>query len=237
MRAKQWLGALVAMSVLGASPALYAESPILWHIELKGGAYKPSIDGEFANAHPFATIYGESPVALGMVEIGLQLYRGPIGVFALSGSFGFSSDEGTSLDPATDTKPGDATTFNVAPTQASIVYEMTALQRYYEVPFTLFAKGGVDYWLWWVRDANDDIAEYDGSEAMGATMGWHAGGGLRFLLDWLDPGSAQSFDQDIGVNNSYLFAEYTHARVDDFGSASSFRLGNDIFLFGLSFEM
>lgn len=237
MRAKQWLAALIALTVMGVSPAASAESPIQWQVELKAGPYKPSIDGEFANAHPFETIYGESPVGLAMVEVGLQVYRGPIGVLAISGAFGFSSDEGTSLDPETNTKPGDATTFNVAPTQLSLVYEMNALQQEFEIPLVFFGKGGVDYWLWWVRDANDEIAAYEGAEAMGGTMGWHAGGGVRLLLDWLDPGSAQSFDQDIGVNNSYLFAEYTHARVDDFGSATSFRLGNDILLFGLSFEM
>ncbi len=237
MRAKQWLAAWIAFAVLGATPILHAETPITWQIELKGGPYKPSIDGEFANANPYETIYGESPVGLAMVEVGLQVYRGPIGVIAFSGAVGYSSDKGTSLDPATNSKPGDATTFNVAPTQFSLVYEMNALQEELEIPLVFFGKGGVDYWLWWIRDANDDIAAYDGAEAMGATMGWHAGGGVRLLLDWLDPGSAQSFDQDIGVNNSYFFAEYTHARVDDFGSASSFRLGNDILLFGLSFQM
>ena len=47
---------------------------------------------------------------------------------------------------------------------------------------------------------------------------------------------AAEFDTESGVNNSYLFAEYTTSEVNDFGSDESMELSSDHLSFGLMFE-
>jgi len=233
------LRSIMGMLILtiGWTASVQAASPITWQIGIKGGPYKANIDGEFANSQPFETIYGESSVFMGMLEIDFQFYRGSFGSLALGGGVGMAFDDGTSLEAESEEKPGDTTSFNVVPLQLSLVYQADQLMTQFNVPFVFFGGVGVDYWLWWVRDANDEIASYEGVDAIGGTMGWHVNGGVRLLLDWFDPATAIDFDEEAGVNHSYLFAEFMYAVVDDFGSNSSFRLGDATFLFGLSFEM
>ena len=48
---------------------------------------------------------------------------------------------------------------------------------------------------------------------------------------------AYDFERDAGVENTYLTLEYRFAQVDDFGSATSFRLGDDTFFIGLALEL
>jgi hypothetical protein len=47
---------------------------------------------------------------------------------------------------------------------------------------------------------------------------------------------AIAFDSESGVNNSYIFVEYQHLEVDDFGSSDSLVLSDDALSFGLAFE-
>ena len=47
---------------------------------------------------------------------------------------------------------------------------------------------------------------------------------------------ARAFDLDMGVNNSYLFAEYLSATIDDFGDRNSLHLGDDTVFFGVAFD-
>ena len=68
-------------------------------------------------------------------------------------------------------------------------------------------------------------------------MGWHAAVGIHVLLDYLARDMAYDFERDAGVENTYLTLEYRFAQVDDFGSASSFRLGDDTFFIGLALEL
>jgi hypothetical protein len=61
------------------------------------------------------------------------------------------------------------------------------------------------------------------------------GGGLKLLLDFLDEEASFKFQEDIGVINSYLFAEYMASFIDGFGSGNHMNLGDQTFMFGLMF--
>ena len=226
------------MALLFMAVPAQAESPIKWQFELKGGGFAPSIDEEPGlTGTPFSDVYGNSNFFLLMTELDLQFYRGAVGSFALGGGLGFTSMDGKSIDPENGEQPGDKTTFEILPVQLAFVYHFNLLAERLNVPFVPFAKFGVDYWAWWIMDANSDIAREDDKKAMGGTYGTHYSAGLKLLLDWIDPSSAQTFDLEMGVNNSYLMVEYQSATVNDFGSSKSFNLGGDTFLFGLAFEM
>ena len=235
------LAAMGVWAALGAvaAPALAEriETPVDWQVEIKFGPYKPSIDEEFGgSATPFEDIYGSSDVLMGLVEIDYQFWRG-VGSFAVGGTIGYALDNGTAIIQGTETKSNDATTFNVLPLQLSLVYHFDYLATQYDVPLVPFVKVGVDYWIWWIRDAAGDTAQFGGGEGSGGTFGWHWSAGLKVLLDWIDEDSSVSFDNEFGVNNSYLFAEFLWADVDDFGSSSSLKAGDHTFFFGLAFEL
>ena len=55
------------------------------------------------------------------------------------------------------------------------------------------------------------------------------------MLDVLEPRLARDFDSDVGVNHSYLFAEYTHAEVNNFGGGG-FNLSTRHWMFGLALD-
>jgi len=86
-----------------------------------------------------------------------------------------------------------------------------------------------------------DISQFEPEEgtditAEGATMGYHISVGMRLLLDGFDRTTADSFDEDMGFNNSYLFIEWSKLNLDDFGSDTSFILSDELISFGLAFD-
>ena len=74
-----------------------------------------------------------------------------------------------------------------------------------------------------------------GNKGSGGKWGWGATGGLAFMLDVLQPRFARDFDSDLGVNHSYLFAEYTYADVNNFG-AGGLNLSSRRWMFGLALD-
>jgi hypothetical protein len=81
-----------------------------------------------------------------------------------------------------------------------------------------------------------ETVELQGS-VKGHADGYHARAGLQFLLDGLDPDSANSFYLDEGVYHTYFFIEagYTRAMVNT-TSGGSVNLGGTNYLAGLLFE-
>ena len=59
--------------------------------------------------------------------------------------------------------------------------------------------------------------------------------GLQFQLDILEPGTAATFDAEIGVNNTYIFVEGVFDWVNNFGG-DGFNLSDNSFLAGLMLE-
>jgi hypothetical protein len=98
------------------------------------------------------------------------------------------------------------------------------------------------YGVWWFRDGSEEISNWtakDGTNyhGMGGTGGLHGTIGLRFLLDVLEPMAARSFDIEMGVNHSYVFAEYQGRYLNDFGSAKSIDLSDGVVSFGFAFDL
>ena len=106
------------------------------------------------------------------------------------------------------------------------------------MPLAPVVRAGYSHYFWRILDGAGDIAQFStGNEASGATQGWHAAFGVHLLLDFLDREMADDFANDAGVENSYLTLEYRYSRVDDFGSADSFRLGDETLLRGLALDL
>ena len=238
MRRRLLLAAL-AVSLLVAAPAASAETPRSMTLEVHGGIYTPTIDKQFASLTPYKTIFGDDPAPMFGFHLDYQLYQG-YGTIALGGGFKYGWSSGAALDkngsPTTDT-----TTLHLFPMSVDVVYRFDWLALNYDIPLAPYVKGGLSWMLWMVTDGKDEVAtaaDANGNtrRAVGGTFGWFAAFGIQIHLDWMHRGMAAEFDSEIGVNNSYIFAEYSINRINDFGSSKSMDLSDDALSFGLLFE-
>ncbi|HLM46003.1 MAG TPA: MXAN_2562 family outer membrane beta-barrel protein, partial [Myxococcaceae bacterium] len=102
------------------------------------------------------------------------------------------------------------------------------------IPLVPYVKPGLVYMPWWITKGGELENLADG-KAQGGKLGWEVSGGVSFLLDVLEPRLARDFDSDLGVNHSYLFAEYTYAKVNNFGGPG-FNLSDSYWMFGLALD-
>ena len=183
-----------------------------WSLELKGGAFFP--DAADWSDHYGNSYLGEFGAALSykvlrQVEIGVEgSYASASGVGQRQGSSG------------------------------SI--------RYQQVPLNLFvlARGLFDEEQWLVpylgggytrlfyrqKVAGEDAVE-------GSVNGYHARGGLQFLLDLLEPGTADDFSREFGMQHSYFFMEGRYLNADaDIVTGGSAKIGGKSAMAGFMFE-
>jgi len=152
----------------------------------------------------------------------------------VGGSVGYWNVEGEALSQ--DAEVTESTEMSMYPLAVLLNYRFDVYQSV--IPLVPVVKLGLHYYLWTVYDGAGEAARFvDGSEASGGTLGFSYTLGVHFLLDALDREMAWAFDRDAGVNHSYLSLEYQSSQVDDFGSTTSFRLGSDVFLVGLSLDI
>ena len=242
--------AIIAMAVpLTASAQLFTtakESPRSQMFEIKFGMYTPDIDSESGlSGTPYKTIFGDDGLFMTKFEYDYQLWQG-FGSIALGLEVGFGDVTGQGREVDSDTESSDTTVLSVVPMSLMLVYHFDVLATRWDIPLVPFFKAGIDCHIWWINDGVGETSTYETTnaetgkttsmEAFGDTWGWHVSGGVKLLLDTFAPRMARTFDNDSGVNNSYLFAEVVHSVVDDFGSGNSFQLGDTSYLFGLAFE-
>ena len=233
------LSALACCCLLASRPAS-AESPQHMAMEFRAGVYSPTVDSEFQDVTPFSDIFGSDSAWMIGGEFDVQLLRlgGSLGVF-LTTTYGYL--EGVGLTES-GTQSSDSTTMHLLPFTLGGVYRFDFLATEFGVPLVFAAKLGLEYLIWWIEDGVGDQSYYEdedgnSSKGMGGTMGVYTSIGLHLLLDFFEPHSAKVFDNDLGVNNSYLFVELAYHWLDDFGSDSSFDLSDGGLYFGLAFEM
>lgn len=242
--ARRWcIGLLVAGAALAVAPEASAQSKIYGIAEVRLGFYYPAIDQEAGlSGTPFEDVYGDSHRAVGEYEMGVHLLKG-FGALGVSGRVGYTYFGGDVLvgetsdgAPASSENVGEQTEFMVIPLGVSLYYRFDVLEKLWKIPFVPVLKGGLDYAFWSIGSASGETSTHQGDKGSGATAGWHIAGALHLWLDWIEPETAAGFDNSWGVNNSYLFAEYSMRKLDDFGSAESFDLSDDMWVFGVGFE-
>ncbi|RJO67339.1 MAG: hypothetical protein C4523_09850 [Myxococcales bacterium] len=243
-----------ALFLFAASPAMAQQdetvvasgggptaSPKAWTAHLAFGFYKLRyIDSEFSGGEsPASDVFGDK--VRFMFQLGMErfLYQG-YGTVGLEAALGYWQTYGKGLY-VTGGQSADTTVFNLIPLKLSAVYRYVDTWEKYGVPLVPYAKLGLDYYIWWILNQNGDVASYENadggaSQGFGGTFGFHVSYGLQICLDFIDRKLANEFDQDFGVNNTYIYAEGTFAKVNDFWSGSSFDLSDHSFLAGLLFE-
>jgi hypothetical protein len=241
------LGLLMAGIALAAAAPARAEGDPNFQVQVRFGPYHPNVDSQGGlTAQPFKTVFGGGDNMLFEAGVDWEIWHG-FGVVAVGGTFGFVQYVGKSRiigsdGEVSDTAGSDTTVFNLVPLRLTASYAFDFLFRKWSVPLVPYGFVGLDYCFWWITDGVGDVAvwkdatgnSHDGS---GGLFGFHVGAGLKLLLDFLDTDAAQNLENQVGIKNSYFFAEYTAAWINNFGSGSHFDVGDKTFMFGLMLEL
>ena len=224
-----YIAAVLLMPMVGEA---YVPSPQNGAFELKFGPYTPKVGSSYK------TSFGGDPMFLTVLELDWQFWHPPGVSLAIGGSAGFMQAYGQAelLDPdgnPTGDKSEDYSVLNVIPFSALFIARVDALADLLDVPLVPYFKAGVNWYVWWMLEGGD-IPEDQGESGSGGTPGWQINTGIMLRLDSFDRMSARTFDNEVGVNHSYIFAELMWAWVDGFGDDSNMNLSTNTF-FGATF--
>jgi hypothetical protein len=221
------------------TPKTYTESPRTGAIELRLGGYKPLIDREKGlNGKVYDQVFGASAMFLIELEFQKFFYQG-FGTAGVGFSIGYAEKyahaQVVNPDPTAPPQSSSVTTsLKVLPMRLLLVYKMDYLATHANIPLTPYVKAGLNFTPWWTTKGGS-IEYVAGTRGAGGKWGYGFTGGLGLLLDFFEPRLAKDFDADIGVNHTYLFAEYTYENVNNFGKAG-LDLSSRRWMFGIAFE-
>jgi hypothetical protein len=218
-------------------------TPQNFAIEFRASPYKPNIDSDPAlnGATPYKDVFRNVPRLFIGAEFDWQALRIPhVGSLGPGLSAGYT----TASDPASFVTPhngttvsGETTSLSIAPFALMAVFRADVLWRDVGIPLVPYAKVGVAYAYW--RASNTlGLSHADGVSGTGYSLGEHVGLGLAFNLNPFDPYSAQNLDDAMGINNTYIFGEWTYENYNGLGFQSDpLRVGGSNWTFGLALEL
>jgi hypothetical protein len=217
------------------------ESPQNFAFELRFAAVNPDVDSDpnLVGA-PYKETFGTHPRFEIAGEFDWQVVRIPhLGTIGPGVGFGYVR----ASDPALFTMPhngtlvsGEDTTLEIFPFYGVIVLRADALWRDLGVPLVPYGKIGVGYAIWHASNTLG-TSHANGVAGYGGSLGSQVAIGLALNLNPFDPYAAKTFDDSLGVNNTYIFAEWMRSDLDGLGfQKEPLRVGGTSWNFGLAFE-
>jgi hypothetical protein len=225
--------------LLPATSFAYIASPQRGAFELKFGPYKPNVDDEPGLGTPiYKNTFKDDNMFLTTIELDWQFWHPPGVSLGLGGSVGFMQAYAKAKMADTGEESSDYNVLNVIPMSLMLVIRADVLADKLNIPIVPHFKIGLNWYLWWLLG---DSEAMNRDKDSGGTIGWQTSVGISLRLDQLDPMSARTFDNEAGINHSYLFVELLWASVDNFGDGNALHLGTDNFfnatiLAGLALE-
>jgi hypothetical protein len=211
--------------------------------EIRFAPFTPDVDSDPAlkGATPFARIFGSGPSFLFSGEFDWQALRiphfGTLGPGVGAGYVKFSGNAPFTAPQADGSSiSGETTSLEIFPFYGVLVLRADAIWRELGVPLVPYGKVGVGYALW--RASNTlGTSHAQGVVGIGHSLGTHVALGLALNLNPFDEYAAKTFDDSLGVNGTYIFAEWTREDLDGLGlQPAPLRVGGTSWTFGLAFE-
>jgi hypothetical protein len=211
-------------------------SPQNFAFELRFSPYRPAIDDEPGLAGtPYRDRFGTNPRLCIGVEFDWQVFRipyvGTIGPGLGAGIVGMSRPAKTITGEAS----GDEYSLDIYPFWLSGVLRVDAPWRDLGFPLVPYGKLGLGYAPWRASNTGG-TSSVNGISGKGQTFGTHVALGLAFALDALDGGASRNMDNAIGINNTYLYAEYYWLNLNGLGQDKALYVGTNTWAMGLAFE-
>jgi hypothetical protein len=226
------------VDVFGAyGKSIGRESPQVGLVEARFGAYNPRVDASVPNGTPYADSFGNQMRFMAGLEGNWQLLRIPhLGTFGPGLGWGYTRSSGLARLTSDLTQvSGETTALTIMPIYLVAVLRADVLPRELGIPLVPYAKLGIGSALWWSSDGGK-IAYADGVRGEGISFGPQYALGGMFLLDVLDKQTARDADVSLGINNSYVFAEWYVSELDAFGSTKRLNAGTNTWVVGLAME-
>lgn len=214
------------------------ESPQHFAFELRFSPFLPEVDSDplLAGQTPFANIFGSSKTLMFGAEGDWQAVRIPhLGTFGPGVGISYADFSGNAKLLGGGTS-GETTTLEIYPMYLVGVLRADVLWREVRIPLVPYLKFGVAAALW--RASNTlGTSYYEGEAGRGYTLGTQFALGLAFNLNVLDDIAARSFDEDLGVNNTYVFGEWSRSDLTGLGiQGDPLRVGGTYWTLGIAFE-
>jgi len=213
------------------------ESPQNFAFELRFGPYSPKVDDN-TFAPVYDNFFGDGTRFMFGLEVDWQAYRIPyVGTIGAGLGWGYTQItannlvlENSGVDPS---DVSQQSSLNIMPFYGVAVLRVDTFARNFHVPLVPYGKLGVSYALWWVNDGIGTATNDAGTKGRDLSAGTQAAVGAMFLLDILEPGAARAADVDAGVNNSYLFFEWSMSNYP----GNQMNVGSNNWVTGLAFEI
>ena len=220
-----------------------ATSPQNFAFELRFGSYAPQIDDDpRLHGRPYQVAFGGDRAAYFGLELDWQATRIPyLGTLGPGVSWGYVHKTATAAfaqGPNAGQPSGEQTHLTIMPMYAMAVLRIDVLMRELEIPLVPYLKAGLGYALW---SATNDLGvsrSRDGVLGHGHSTGTHLAFGGMLLLDPLDRSAALGFDEEMGVNHSYLFFEWQMPSLNGQlpGAGTQMHVGTSSWVLGLALE-
>jgi opacity protein-like surface antigen len=215
------------------------ESPQHFEIEIRFSPFKPNVDSDPAlnGATPYGNLFGSTPRLMVSAEFDWQAFHIPhLGSIGPGVGVGYTSISAKA--PFADTSLGisdENTSLAIYPFTAMAVLRIDEFWRGAGIPIVPYAKIGLGYALW--RASNTlGTSSYQGVIGEGHSIGTHLALGVGFNLNVFDAYAAQNFDDAMGVNGTYLFAEVMREDYTGLGlQKDPLRVGGTNWNFGFAF--
>jgi hypothetical protein len=213
------------------------ESPQNFAFEFRLGPYRPNVDSDPSlSGQPYANTFGDTPSILIGLELDWQILRIPfLGTLGPGIGAGLWSKSAKATVTSSGLPSAEDTTLSVYPFAISAVLRADVVSRSLRVPLVPYVKVGADYAIWQTSNTLN-VSRVNGEVGAGHTNGYHWAAGVSFLMDVLDAASAQNLDNEVGINNTYLFLEFTSSTLNGIGQSHVLYLGDSTWNAGLAFE-
>ncbi|MGQ0507540.1 MAG: MXAN_2562 family outer membrane beta-barrel protein [Myxococcaceae bacterium] len=234
-----WVSALCVCALSGAARADVVDvglghSPRVGMFEIKLGSYKPSMAGSAGEAYSIA--FKDQPMLLVQLEFDYQFFQ-KYGSLGLGISVGYAEKYGQTFLVSDPSKPADERVhLKIVPLALMAVYRLDYGAIHWGIPVVPYTKFGVAMVPWWSGTSTAQVSNTrTGQRQAGHPFGLTFTAGLSLLLDVLDPRLARDFDTDVGINHTYLFAEFNRLNNRLFNK-DGYDFSSGYFMFGLALE-
>ncbi len=217
------------------------ESPQHWELELRFSPYSPRIDDEPGlKGTPYKDTFGTMKRLLFSLELDYQALRIPyVGALGPGLSVGYTQMTDSSFR-TNGTRSTEDTDLSLYPFYGVAVLRLDEAWRRAGVPLVPYGKLGLGYTIWKISNPGGTATVTDAAgnvtKGFGGTWGVHGAVGLQFAMDVLDRGAVRNLDTAVGINHTYLFAEYYWSELSGIGQSHPLRVGDRTWALGLSFE-
>lgn len=141
----------------------------------------------------------------------------------------------------TKRRSSDEYSLDIYPLYLSAVLRADTFWRNLGFPIVPYGKVGLGLAFWSASDGGGTSKSQLPGEAKaksgeGMTLGTHFALGAALALDFIDSGASRNMDNAVGINATYLYAEYYWLNLNGLGSKDAMYVGTNTWAAGLAFE-